>query len=927
MKLLSTLLLSALLFSAPAQNNKIPAGKKGKQTSVPSPGEMGDDAQSRMNWELKRLADSSGKIPIDIRQKELTFAATLPNDAYAGNNKVMTAVTFGQRGPWNVGGKTSAFGIDAANENRLLAGTTSGGMWLSTDGGTSWTMTNTNTQLKSANCLTQDRRANHQNNWYYAGGNPWASAGGGGNAYYLGDGIFKSVDSGLTWQSISSTAGGNAYSFSTGWQIVYSIAVDYSAPDSITEMYAAIYGGVQRSVNGGTNWTAVRTGNSYFTEVAVTSTGVVYATLSDDGTQKGIWRSADGITYTNILPSNFPTAYNRIVMGINPNDENEIYFLGNTPGFGKEIFDFQGTAHWNSLWKYNYISGDGDSTGGVWQDLSVNLPATGGIFDKFHTQDSYDMLVKVKPGNSNIVFIGGTNLYRSTTAFQDSVNTTFIGGYEQFSAFPTIASYLNHHPDQHGLEFLPSNPDIMINSNDGGVFKTLNNTDSVMVWQPLNNGYISTMFYTVAIDHGNSNNSIICGGAQDNGTWYTNSTTLTAPWTHVHGGDGAYCAIADNQSAFYFAIQNLKRLVKVTLDANGNTTAFRRIDPIGGKGYQWMNPYVLDPNNNNIMYLAGGKYLWRNDDLSAIALTGQWDSISTNWVQYADSVPTALSEITSLAVSKVPANRVYYGTDKKRVYRVDNANVGTPTPVDITPVTGTVLFPNTGYVNNITVDPQDADKVIVVFSNYSTLSVFYTADGGTTWQKIGGNLDASNITSPSVRWAGILHVSDGTVYLLATSTGLYSTDTLMGASTVWVQQGANTIGNSVCDMIETREADGLVVVATHANGMYSANITSVNDIVTMTEIKNSKAELELSNFPNPFSGATTIEFILTKAGNANLQIWDERGRLIETLVNETLSQGKHSVNFDRKNLKAGIYYYSLSAEGKKRTNKMVLLNK
>ena len=884
-----------------------------------------DDALSRMKWELKRLADpATGKIPENARARETAFSSTLPNDGGLSQQKTGMITQFTQRGPWNVGGKTSAFGIDAANESRLLAGTTSGGMWLSTDGGNSWTMTNTLTQLRGANCLTQDTRPNHQNVWYYGGGNPWASAGGGGSAYFLGDGIFKSVDSGLTWQSLASTASGNPNGFTTGWQIVYSIANDFSAPDSVSEIYAATYGAIYRSVNGGTSWTSVRGGNSYFTEVVATSSGIIYATLSDDGTQKGIWRSVDGINFINITPANFPSAYNRTVMGINPNNENEIYFLSNTPGFGKKVLDFQGDPHWNSLWKYTYISGDGDSLGGNWVDLSANLPATGGMFDKFHTQDSYDMLVKVKPGNSNVVYLGGTNLYRSTTAFQDSTHTTFIGGYEEGSAYPTINSYLNHHPDQHCLEFLPSNPDVMINANDGGLFRTDHDMDSVVVWTPLNNGYVTTMFYTVAIDHGNSNNDVICGGMQDNGTWWTNNANTTSPWKHVHGGDGAYCAIADNQSSYYFAIQNLRRLVKVSLDASGNQTAFRRIDPIGGKGYQWMNPYALDPNNNNIMYLAGGKYLWRNDDLSQIPMNNQYDSISSNWVRWNDSIPTALSEMTTLTVCKTPANRVYYGTDKKRVYRVDNSNTGTPTPVDITSTTSTALFPNTGYVSHIAVDPHDGNKLMVIFSNYNVYSVFYSKDGGNNWEKAGGNLEAANTISPSIRWGAIMHVSDGTLYFLATSTGLYCTDTLMGINTVWVQQGTNTIGNAVCDMIDTRESDGLVVVGTHANGVYSAKITSVNDIVSNDQIASGKTDLSIKNFPNPFFGQTTIEYELKTNGNVLFQIWDESGRIIE---NKNIGQkqvGVYSFQPETQNWKSGIYYACIYQNGKRKVTRLIL---
>lgn len=903
-------------------NNKKNATKKTSQEGMEA------DAQNRLNWELRRLADpSTGKIPDHIRQKELAFAATLPNDAQ-GISGERTPLTIVNRGPWNVGGRTRAFGIDVSNENRLLAGSCSGGMWLSTDGGTSWIMSNTLSQLKNATCLIQDKRPGHTNVWYYGSGEAYGASAGGGGAYYLGDGLFKSVDSGATWQSVASTAGGVAQTFSIGWQLVWNLATDVSADDTITELYAATYGAIMRSVNGGTSWSAVQGGNSYFTDVAVTTTGVVYTALSDDGTQKGIWRSANGTSFTKITPLDFPVAYNRITMGINPSDENEIYFLANTPDSGKVTYNYLGEPEWNSLWKYTYVSGNGDSAGGIWQNLSVNLPSTGGQFDKWSVQGSYDMVVRVKPNEPNTVFIGGTNLYRSTSGFQDSTNTTFIGGYEQGAALPVVNSYANHHSDQHCLEFLPSNPNIMLSANDGGVFKTTDNTAGTVVWQPLNNGYLTSMFYTVAIDHATPGNNIIIAGAQDNGTWFSNNTTPTTPWFHSHGGDGSYCAIADNQSYYYFSIQNAK-MVKATCDANGNKTAFTRIDPIGLKKPEFINPFVLDPNNNNLMYLAGGKYLWRNDDLSGIPLVSNWDSISTNWVQFSDSVPLANSVITAVTACKTPLNRVYYGTDKKKVYRVDNANTGTPTPVDITSTTTGALFPGSGYVSCIATDPSDGDKVVVVFSNYGVYSMYYSVNAGSSWTKCAGNLEQNTSGSgsgPSIRWISILPVADGNIYLAGTTTGLYATDSLNGLSTVWVQQGINAIGNAVCDMIETRISDGLVVIATHANGIYSTNITSVNDIVTVNDIAAGKSELDLKNYPNPFLQSTTIEFSLTKKSTINLQVWDECGRLIETLVNETLQEGKHVVLFDKKNLKAGIYYYCLTTGNKRKTNKMVIVH-
>ncbi|HEX8515887.1 MAG TPA: T9SS type A sorting domain-containing protein [Bacteroidia bacterium] len=918
-----TLSFSAVAFIA-STGNYAPDKKAASKKTASREG-MEDNASDRVKWEISRLADpSTGRIPDNIRQKELAFAATLPSDAGLNGRASLLNVT--NRGPWNVGGRTRALGIDVNNENRILAGTPSGGMWLSTDGGTTWSQSNTASQLKNVTCLSQDKRPGHTNVWYYGSGEAYgASASHGTGGYYMGDGVFKSMDGGVSWSQVASTGAGNPNSFTTNWQLVWNIATDSTAHDTTDEVYAATYGAIYRSINGGTSWTTVRTGGSYFTDVNVSASGVVYATLSDDGTQKGIWRSTDGVTFANIMPA-FATAYNRIVSGINPSNENEVYFLANTPGFGKVTYNYLDDPEWNSLWKYTYLGGDGTGSNGLWQDLSMNLPNTGGQFDRWQVQGSYDMVVKVKPNDPNTVFIGGTNLYRSTSGFQDSTSTTFIGGYEQFSALPVINSYANHHPDQHCIEFFNSDPDKMLSANDGGVFKTSNNSASSVVWESLNNGYLTTMFYTVAIDHATPGNNIIVAGAQDNGSWYTNSANPMDPWIQPRGGDGSYCAIADNQSSYYFSIQNAK-MMKATLDANGNKTSFARIDPIGLTDPLFINPFVLDPNNNNIMYLAGGKYLWRNDDLSGIPMSGNWDSISTNWTQFADSVPAVGSRITAVHACKASANRVYYGTDKKKIYRVDNANVGTPAPVDITPVTG-VVFPANGYVSCITSDPLDSDKMLVVFSNYGVYSLFYSADGGTSWAKAAGNLEANSTgsgTGSSLRWASIMHVSDGTVYLVGTSTGLYATDTLNGTSTVWVQQGSSVIGNSVVDMIDARESDGLVVIATHASGIYSANITSVADITTGDKLITAAAETELKNYPNPVSGITTIEFTLDKSSKADLQVWDECGRTVAQLLNRTMPAGRHTVEFNAERLSPGIYYYSLLSGNSRRTKRMVVV--
>ena len=72
--------------------------------------------------------------------------------------------------------------------------------------------------------------------------------------------------------------------------------------------------------------TGLGMGTFTFTDVAVTSEGVAYATVGTGAAGKGIWRSGDhGITWVNISNgSGWPSVFNRIVIGINPTNENSI---------------------------------------------------------------------------------------------------------------------------------------------------------------------------------------------------------------------------------------------------------------------------------------------------------------------------------------------------------------------------------------------------------------------------------------------------------------------------------------------------------------------------------------------------------------------------------------------------------------------------
>ncbi len=869
-----------------------------------------ENPRARTEYEVRKLIDPVTKqIPRDIRRLELEYAETLP----VADESSLESFTWTHRGPWNVGGRTRALALDIAdaNEQTILAGGVSGGMWRSTNGGTSWTRTTNASQLQSVTCITQDTRAGKTNIWYYGTGEFIGNSTSGGDATFKGDGIFKSTNGGLSWSQLPSTVSGTPHLFDFVTDFIYNIAIDPSnlAQD---EVYAACYGAVLRSIDGGNTWNTVLNGlgspnQAIATDVAVTSTGVVYATVSNNSTStKGVYRSTDGVNWTNITPSGFPSNYRRIVIGIAPSNENIVYFLGETPGSGK----YNPTDdEWASLWRY-------DASSNTWVNRSANLPAFGPPVGNFNSQGSYNLIVKVKPDNPNFVIIGATNLYRSTDGFSSTTNTTWIGGYATAN---DVSRYANHHPDQHSFVFYrnAARSNWALSGHDGGVSRTTGINSGTVTWTDLNNGYLTTQFYTVAIRNASGDLNII-GGKQDNGTYRGVSSSSTAAWQNIFSGDGAFCAIASAGNPYYISAQN-GLVYRLSLNADGsyNLSNWTRVDPQGGSGYLFINPFALDPNNSNVMYFAGGTTLWRNNNLTGIPSQSQ-NPATSGWTNF--NINTG-STITAVSVSTTPANRVYFGSADGGVFRADNANTASPSFFNITGAS----MPQ-GYVSCIAVDPTNADNAMVVFSNYNIISLYYTTNGGVSWTAVAGNLEQnSNGTGngPSCRWAAIRNVPGGKVFLVGTSTGLYVTSTLNGMSTVWQQQAPSTIGRGIVNAIATRESDGLVVVATHGNGVYSG---TVNSLVSAPNETPKPSAFSLSqNYPNPFNPSTTIEYQLPSASAVKLEIFDALGRKITTLVNERQEAGKHQVQFKAAGLASGAYFYKLQAGNNVETRKMLLV--
>lgn len=871
-----------------------------------------DSPSDRYAWMIERLKDpATGEIPRGIRHLERAFAKAVPSDHGSKN------LTWLARGPHNIGGRTRAFAFDIDNPSRMIAGGTTGAVYLSENSGDIWKRVTPTDQFPAVSCLVQDTRPGKTNIWYYGTGE--LRGGYVVSQFFYGDGLFKSTDNGLTWQPLESTQTNHPQSFDSEWNFVNRLAIDPSNTLE-DEVYAATYGGIRRSVDGGITWTEVlgeASPPTYYSELAVTQSGVVYATLDSDAAQKGIWRSEDGINWINILPADtFPPVYERMVIALNPSNENEVYFFGKTPGYGAYSQAFFGYEDHNSLWKYTYLSGDGSGAGGQWENLSANLPVNSPfVFDNLYTQSSYNMMLTVSPHNPDMIIIGATNLYRSTDGFRTNTNTTQIGGYWVNSSLPSGSwgSYENHHPDQHLAVFHPTDSTILYSSTDGGLYKTFGIYDSLVVWTTMNTGYNTTQVYTVGFDR-SATDDILVAGFQDNANYFVNSADTMAPWTMPLNGDGSYMGIPPGKDYYILSI-NRGKIYKMDLNNDGEVLGFNRIDPIGvpEDDYLFINPMIMDPNDPDIIYVAAGKKLYRNDQLSSIPLTGAHDTISQGWFKYSSEAAGTV-KISCIDVSVNPAHTVWYGTSSRRVYKVENAHQGDPVHT-VMPI---IQFP-TAYVSRIAVHPQHADTVLVVFSNYQVISLFYTFDGGVTWKAGSGNLEENSNGSgsgPSFGSVAILPREDGDLYLVGTTVGAFATYELDGMNTVWTQLGSEAFGHSIVEDIKVRETDGLVVIGTYGKGVYSTKVNKVADIFPQIAVQEEGSEwMRLMVYPNP--AGDFFEAEVAYWGEVNMEVRTMDSRLILQRV------FKEKMRIDSGSWPAGIYLINFEIEGKTISRKII----
>jgi len=766
-KLLYIFSVAALLFLNDHSRHFDVSISKGKNQFIAEEILAKDKMDLASQQEVQLTKDPAlGYVPRERLLKAIEYTEAQKN---SGTRGAISGIVWTERGPNNVGGRTQAIMIDPndATKKTLFAGGIGGGLWKCTDitaSTTTWTAVNDMLANLAVSALSYD--PSNTQVMYMGTGEGWYNL-----DAIRGDGIFKSTDGGATWSQLSSTTGSD-------FDYVQKIVVSASG-----EVYAATRsassgnGGVFKSTNGGSSWTKVLysgngAGTDRCSDLEIAADNTLYAAMgifTTDGIYKSSTGNSGSWTKLNTGGNGFPTSgFYRCEIACAPSSAATLYVLtesSSTDG----IYNIYKTTNSGSSWS--------TVTKPTWNDGSCSSTSN----DFTRTQAWYDLAIAVDPNNSSTLFIGGVDIFKSTNGGSTWTQlTSWWGGCSR----PYI------HADQHVIMFEPGNSSKVYFGNDGGIFSSTNAGSSF-----LNKAfaYNVTQYYACAMN-GTAYNNQFMAGAQDNGTQQYSIGGVNTT-VEVVGGDGCFCHIDQDNSSYQFASYVYMNVYR---SSNGGTTWNNIVSSNNGS---FVNPSDYD-NTANVLYMNNG-----TDSYARILNATTSNTVSTISISSASGG----SSITHVAVSTNTSNRVFLGTNNGRVIKVDNANAGSPSISLIgTPVSG-------ASVSSIAIQNGSDNHLLVTYSNYGVNSVWETTNGGSSWTSIEGNIPDMPI------WWALFNPSNNTQAIVATETGVWSTDAISGSSTNW-SSASTGMPNVSTRMLQIRSSDNLVIAATHGRGLFSSDL-------------------------------------------------------------------------------------------------------
>ncbi len=846
---LTSLLVATLVaplvmaFSPPASASPAPA-KDDTPTLLTPKGEHdnGSDEASfdklRDAYYASRLLSGDHPLTLDqasvLRSNGSAKASGIPTATVPGDTRGGTWTSQGPNPIVQNGRTTNKFqavsgrigALVIRKDGTIVLGAAQGGVWTYDPVAKTWTSRTKDTDTQSVGALAI---APSNDNVIYMGSGEGALSG----DSYFGDGIYKSVDGGLSWTHVSSKFLGQAVS---------DIVVD---PTNSNHLYASTVrgrGGARRtthpsvppfgvyeSTNGGLNW-KLRKGTHLEIHGATDlvmdplNPKLLFAAFWGDG----IYKSTDGgLTWAsalgNLPAGNFTEGGTRFSLGIS----HPVGQPTATLYTGFDYFDLSDTYHPSRIYK--------TTTDGASWTATPTGSGTDSVLGYCGTQCFYDNEVKPDPTNPNVLYVLGSygynNVPQSGGVFRskDGGQTWQNLGYDL-------------HPDFHAFAYQPNNTAHVAIGNDGGVWQSqagggrngAGDPLSAADWEDLNGtvdpataalihstGLAITQFSSMATVPNIPGQ--YWGGTQDNGT--LRKSVVNSRWFDQASGDGGQVIIDQttvntiNPSVPAFVFGTYFGISPYRYDPAHANTFFGNEAIDGGINLtdraEFYVPWVQNRGNVNQMFL-GTYRLYRSDNVEAPSSGDvHFNVISPDLTT--GCTGTAPNGARGCLISAVGladgGTGVYVGTDDG-VVSVSPDAVTTTTPSWAR--VGQAQLPN----RPVTQFAVDKSNWRVAFASYAGFGaatpgnsghVFATTDGGQTWRDASGNLPDVPVNSV------VLDPSTDNTLYAGTDVGAFVS---VDGGTTWERLGDGMPKVAVWQL-DYDSRNGVLAAGTHGRGAYT----------------------------------------------------------------------------------------------------------
>jgi photosystem II stability/assembly factor-like uncharacterized protein len=718
-----------------------------------------------------------------------------------------------------MGGRTRAIMWDPLVNNKVWAGSVTGGLWFNNDislASSPWQPVNDMWESLAISSITYD--PNDPLTMYVGTGEAQTALITYRESSGRGVGIWKTTDGGQNWILLPST---DPFAYVTkivvrneiGNSVVYAgVMSGYYHGNQQSQPTDGLY----RSSDGGQSWQQVLpdiTGSNVpygVSDVALGADGRIYVgtmrnldgngggvvLYSDNGTS-GTWTKYEDVSLFIQSDLDFPLP-GRVVLATAPSNANIVYAAFAS---GNQLPDKE------PVYECNYIFRS-DDKGISWSSTGVPPPTYAGISNWAYLA-WHALALAVDPNNPDVLYAGGLDQSRS-----------FDYGYswEPLSNWALMYSgggnkYI--HADQHVVAYKPGSSGTMLFGTDGGVFYTENGNAEYPIFKQRNKNYNTLQFYTGAIHPTTGQNKFI-GGLQDNGTLLYQGLPLSI-YNMISGGDGAYCFWDKETPAVYITSYYYNRYMMFN---NNSQIGSAGINPTG----VFINPADYYSKENTLY--ANATDFWGRMADSILVI----DNIPSNSSEYfIDAGTNGSSYFSHVKVSPYSAGispNLFLGTVSGKLYKVTDA-ISNPITTEI----GSPLFP-TGNISCVAVGGSE-DTLLVTLSNYGVSSIWQTYNGGQSWKEVEGNLP-----DMPIRWA-IYHPQNSKQALVATELGVWSTGNLHASTVEWTPQNTG-MANVRVDMLTLRTSDNTVLAASHGRGLFTCtfNIDLNTSIPNIPEAAN-----------------------------------------------------------------------------------------